>query len=42
MIDLTPSPDVLAAHLAGEAVLLHVGTKQRDGGGTEEGRTPES
>jgi hypothetical protein len=26
--DIQPSPDALTAHLEGEAVLLHIGTKQ--------------
>ena len=28
MSQLTPSPEVLASHLEGEAVLLHMGTKR--------------
>ncbi|MEO8334720.1 MAG: PqqD family protein [bacterium] len=28
MTDKVPSPDALTAHLEGEAVLLHIGTKQ--------------
>ena len=28
MTDITPSADALTAHLEGEAVLLHIGTKQ--------------